>query len=97
MKTFEAIKADESCDIMSQIAASAATHIKEEIDWMIQLDLLRECGWTLITLATLGNNKNAIDIREWMDKYCFGECLRHGREFLFKENSMAMLFILRWA
>ena len=83
--------------ILKPIIERASTQIAEEIDWMVEKDMLMECGYIKVELQTLGSNQNAVDIKHWLKHHGSSGVRQHGREFLFKEDSLAMLFKLRWA
>ena len=80
-------------DITNQLGVEMQKEIDREILW----GMLKELGWTRITLSRLQDNKHAIDITYWIEEYCKGAHEREGRDFIFENPKDASMFILKWA
>jgi hypothetical protein len=79
-------------DITNQLGVQMQKEIDREILW----GMLKELGWTRVTLSRLQDNKHAIDITYWIEEYCTGAHEREGRDFIFENSKDAVVFILRW-
>jgi hypothetical protein len=80
-----------------EIAYKMGMQMQKEIDREILWGMLKELGWTRITLDRLQDNKHAIDITYWIEEYCKGAHERSGRDFIFENSKDASMFILKWA
>ena len=84
-------------EIRKDIEDQMANSIREEIDFSILADILRESGWTRVTIDRFTDNHHAIDIRVWLDENIKpNDYKSRGSKFLFKDPRQATLFILRW-
>lgn len=79
-------------DITNQLGIEMQKEIDREILW----GMLKELGWTRVTLSRLQDNKHAIDITYWIEEYCKGAHEREGRDFIFENPKDASMFILKW-
>jgi hypothetical protein len=79
-------------DITNQLGVQMQKEIDREILW----GMLKELGWTRVTLSRLQDNKHAIDITYWLEEYCQGAYEREGRDFIFENPKDASMFILKW-
>jgi hypothetical protein len=79
-------------DITNQLGVQMQKEIDREILW----GMLKELGWTRVTLSRLQDNKHAIDITYWIEEYCTGAHEREGRDFIFENPKDASMFILKW-
>ena len=81
-----------------QLIAEAGRKIAEEIDFGVMAMLLVDsCGWTKVEFDTLGSNKHAIDINDWLHAECKKHWKHHGRTFVFESRAEAALFKLTWS
>lgn len=76
------------------VERDAAKQMQESIDWEVLCSLL---AWIHIELDRLTDNQHAIDITNWLAEYCDRSAYyRSGRKFLFKNETDAIMFKLRW-
>ena len=80
-----------------QMAERMATAMSEEIDWEVLSNMLVSVGWFKVELATLGSNKRAIDINNWMHTECTKHWKHRGKAWVFESRAEAALFRLTWA
>ena len=84
-------------EIRKDIEDQMTKSIREEIDFSIIADILRESGWTKVTIDRFTDNHHAVDIQEWLsDNVNPKDCKSLGSKFLFRDPRQATLFILRW-
>lgn len=84
-------------EIRKDIEDQLANNIREEIDFSIVADILREDGWTKVTIDRFTDNHHAIDIRYWLEENIkLNDYFYRGTVFLFKDSRYATMFILRW-
>lgn len=84
-------------EVRKEIEKQMAKDIQEEIDFAIIADILKESGWTKVTIDRFTDNYHAVDIRSWLaDNVKSKDCTSHGTTFLFKDARQATMFILRW-
>lgn len=84
-------------EVRKEIEQQMAKNIQEEIDFSIIADILKESGWTKVTIDRFTDNHHAIDIREWLsDSVKPNDYRSRGSTFLFKDARQATMFILRW-
>ena len=83
-------------NLEQEIAKNLSKQMKQEIDREILWGMLKELGWTRVTLGRLQDNKHAIDITYWIEEYCTGAHEREGRDFIFENPKDASMFILKW-
>jgi hypothetical protein len=79
-----------------EIANKMSTQMQKEVDREVLWGMLKELGWTRVTLSRLQDNKHAIDITYWIEEHCKGAHEREGRDFIFENPKDASVFILRW-
>lgn len=80
-----------------QMASELSKQMAEEIDWEIISDMMVHVGWVKVELPTLGSNKRAIDMNDWMHNECTKHWKRRGKTFLFESKEEAALFRLTWS
>lgn len=91
------LKIDLEEEARKEIQEQMAKQIQEEIDFDIIADILKESGWTKVTIDRFTDNHHAIDIREWIaDNVKSKDCTSRGTTFLFRDAKQATMFILRW-
>ena len=80
-----------------QLMHTASKEISNEIDFRILVDLCIADGWTKVVL-TRRPSAVYIEMREWCRVQGFAHHTRSlGRNWLFKEEKLATLFLLRWS
>ena len=82
--------------LKEDIANQLGTEMQKEVDREILWGMLKELGWTRVTLSRLQDNKHAIDITYWIEEFCVGAHEREGRDFIFENPKDASMFILKW-
>ena len=77
-----------------EMSASIDRLILENARFINRLDE----GWHLVKISKLVDNNHAIDINNWLaENIDKEEYQRDIRDFIFKREQDAMLFLLRWA
>jgi len=71
----------------------ASKELSDEIDFSLLADIFRSDGWTEIDF----NPRQPETIKEWLRTSCKGPCHSRGRRFLFKYESDAVNFVLKWS
>jgi len=77
-----------------------AHSLKEEIDWTVMNDMLKEVGWIEVTIGAPWSdmtNKFISEIRNWCNLNISGHHRARGRTWLFENEKDAIMFSLRWA
>lgn len=82
-------------DIEKEIIQNMSNKIVRDIDRRAIWRLLRDIGWTYITLPVL-NITTRIDIIHWLEENCQGSYQQSGIEFIFENEKDAIMFTLRW-
>lgn len=85
---------DCSVDLINEEVSRA---IAEEIDASITLESLSREGWYLVTLETLGPQKRANKIKQWISNNVSGRFYQYGRRFAFEDSKDATLFTVLWS
>lgn len=75
----------------------SAKELYDEIDFSILADIFIKDGWTEIDFNPHQKDVVAHAIKEWIQTKCKGPCHSRGRRFLFKEESDAVNFVLKWS
>jgi hypothetical protein len=70
--------------------------LQQEMDFHIIADVLVSSGWTSVKLNRFRNNKEAIDIKLWLEQNCTDEWENLSTRYIFKKKKDAEWFILRW-
>ena len=70
--------------------------VQYEMDWQIIADVLVRGGWTSIKLNRYHTNKEAVDIKLWLEQNCTGEWKNLSTRYIFKNKKDAEWFSLRW-
>ena len=83
-------------NLQDEIAHQLDQQMQKEIDREILWGMLKEMGWTRITLDRFTDNKHAIDITYWLMDNVKNPYHREGRDFIFEDSREAMMFILKW-
>ena len=78
------------------IAYKMSIQMQQEIDKEILWGMLKEIGWTRVTLSRFIDNKHAIDITYWIEENIKNPYERSGCDFIFENDKDAVNFILRW-
>ena len=75
-----------------------AKTLQEEIDWEVMMDILKEEGYTHITMPwpTRMGVVQAQDIREWCKANLTEHFHGRGPDWLFKSEKDVSIFMLRW-
>jgi hypothetical protein len=84
-------------NLQEQVLEDLSKQMADSIDLQIMFTMLKEDGWTSISITRFQDNHHAVDITYWLEENIKGEYLRDGRDFIFKESKDAILFTLRWA
>jgi hypothetical protein len=73
--------------------------LQEEIDWEIMIGLLKEVGYTHITMPwpTRMDEVKAHTIKEWCRDNLKENYQGRGQDWLFKSEKDATMFVLKWA
>ena len=84
-------------NLEEKLMHKASQEISDRIDFEVLADLLvTSCGWTKIEFSPFVNNKQAVDIRCWIDEHQTGHVRSRGRTWLFENAKDATMFILKW-
>jgi hypothetical protein len=83
-------------NLEDQIIEELGTQMQSEIDKEILWGMLQGMGWTRVNLDRFKDNKQAVDIINWLEKHCNGPFERKGRDFIFEDSVDAVNFIMRW-
>lgn len=83
-------------DQYDEYIKQAMDDLAKEMDFAVLSDLYIKTGWTLIALERFVNNKQAVDIQDWLFKNCVGKFDNHGSKFIFERKQDAEWFLLRW-
>ena len=80
------------------LAKEVSKHIADEIDFEVMSTLLVEsCGWHKVRRSPFVSNKEAVDIKSWIDKNCQEHVHSRGYTWIFESEKDALMFSLRWA
>lgn len=80
--------------IIEDAVSKAAKELADQIDWEIMAGFYTEIGWTRVERSPFVNNKEAVDIRYWIDNNCKGNVSSRGFVWLFENEQDAMMFLL---
>jgi hypothetical protein len=78
---------------IEEAVARAGRELAEEMDFSMLADWCKSMGWIEIDF----NPRQSETIKEWLRTSCKGPCQSRGRRFLFKEESDAVNFVLKWS
>lgn len=84
-------------NLEQEIIDELGTQMQSEIDFRILADMLVELGWHKIELIRFDNNRQAIDIKMWLEENAKGHWECRGSSFVFEKVGDAVNFTLRWA
>jgi hypothetical protein len=84
--------ANEQDEVLSRIAKQMSDKIDQEIMW----DLLKQSGWTQVTIDRFQDSRHAVDITCWLEDHAKHSFKHMGRDFIFEDAKDATLFILKW-
>ena len=73
-----------------------STALQKEMDFHIIADVLVRGGWTNVKLNGFRNNREAVDIKLWLEQNCTSEWQNLSTRYIFKKKKDAEWFILRW-
>lgn len=73
-----------------------AMEVRDEIDFTVVADILKETGWTEVIISPLSSNQQAVDMLNWVEDAAKGSYFGRGTRWLFKEAKYATMFSLRW-
>ena len=79
-------------DIVDEMGKRMAT----EMDFCIIADIFTDTGWTNVQLKRFRNNKEAIDINDWLEQNCTGQWKNLSTRYIFEKKQDAEWFMLRW-
>lgn len=82
---------------IEEAVARAGRELAEEMDFSILADWCKSMGWTEIDFSPHQTDIVTHAIKEWLRTSCKGPCQSRGRRFLFKYESDAVNFVLKWA
>ena len=81
-------------DVSREMSTAMDHRLYEDLLFINRLDE----GWHLVKISKLVDNNHAIDINNWLaENVDKEEYQRDVRDFIFKREQDAMLFLLRWA
>lgn len=85
--------------IITEIAKDLAKALQEELDWEVMIDILKEVGYTHITMPwpVIMNDSRAHEIKQWCRTNLREHYSGRGPNWFFKSERDATLFLLRWA
>lgn len=85
--------------IITEMAEDLAKELQEEIDWEVMMDIMKESGYTHITMPwpTRINEMQAHAIKEWCRANLKEHYSGRGQDWLFKNEKDAIMFTLRWS
>lgn len=84
--------------VITEIAEDLAKELQEEVDWEVMMDIMKEVGYTHITMPW-PNRMNEIQahaIKEWCRDNLKENYQGRGKDWLFKNEKDASMFVLRW-
>lgn len=79
-------------EIANKMAKQMAKEMDQRVLWMV----LKDFGWTEVTISRQQDNNHAIDITHWLTENCQGAYERNGQDFIFENPKDASMFILKW-
>ena len=81
-------------DVSREMSKAMDHRLYEDLLFINRLDE----GWHLVKISKDTDNHHAIDINRWLaDNVAEDEYQRDIRDFIFKREQDAMMFLLRWA
>ena len=81
-------------DVSREMSAAMDHRLYEDLLFINRLDE----GWHLVKISKVTDNQHAIDINYWLaENVAEDEYQRDIRDFIFKREQDATLFLLRWA
>lgn len=92
--TYEALQPQYSKDLEGTLAKT----LQEEIDWEIEMDLLKEVGYTHVKMSwdSRVQESRAHEIKEWCRENLTEHYSGRGRDWLFQSKEDAVMFRLRF-
>ena len=82
--------------LQDQIVEELGTKMQSEMDREILWGMLKNLGWTRVTLDRFTDNNHAVDISYWLADNIKNPFELNGADFIFENDRDAMTFILRW-
>ena len=83
-------------NLEKEIIEELGTKMQSEIDREILWGMLKDIGWTRITLSRFTDNNHAVDITYWISDNIKHPYERRGADFIFENQIDAVNFTLRW-
>jgi hypothetical protein len=84
-------------DLEKEIINELGTRMQSQIDREILWGMLKDIGWTRVTLSRFVDNNHAVDIRYWLEENVKYPFERNGADFIFENPGDAVNFTLKWA
>ena len=82
--------------LIDELSYELSHSMQKEIDQDIIWNLLKESGWTQISLKGFRNNRHAIDVLDWLYENCKYKYEKVGCHFIFENEKDAVAFALKW-
>ena len=82
-------------DLQKEILKDLGAQLEESFQEAFLFDIYKD-EWHLVSID-LVNNTRAADIIYWIDYNCTDSHIQKGREFLFKNETDAIMFALKWS
>lgn len=84
-------------NLQQEIIDELGSQMQSQIDFQILADMLvQACGWHKIELIRFDNNRQAVDIKLWLEENANGHWESRGSTFVFENSGDAINFTLRW-
>ena len=87
---------DRTDSIEKDVLDSLEQEIQEAIDFDIQCDILKLCGWIRVD-TTIYSGPMWADVVDWISENCQGAYKNNVGTWLFEDAKDATMFILRWS
>jgi hypothetical protein len=84
-------------DLEKEIINELGTRMQSQIDREILWGMLKDIGWTRVTLSRFVDNNHAVDITHWLEKNVKYPFERNGADFIFENPGDAVNFTLKYA
>lgn len=83
-------------NLQEEIYSAAAERLAKDIDAEVMRTVLRESGWHEVVLQWVMTHEQSREVDEWVEQKSKGEYWNCGLVWLFKNETDAMWFKLRW-
>lgn len=87
---------DRSGDLREELEAEMARALQEQIDAEIMRDMLKESGWHEVVLRWIMTHEVSHEVDDWVNRNIKDGYWNRGLVWLFKSDTEAMWFKLRW-